>query len=343
LGRAAHTWRKDKIMDVDNWYYIFYADKETLEPIRLFQHGLSIRGSHATDYVFDFEEFGPTIDETAFYIPTYCHNISTGGPSKNARKHRFSNDISSLKQTNVSNFCPMIPTLNGTVPEEFSWRDHPGVLSMPRDQASCGSCWAQAAANAISSQFALRTNSTTHRAISVQQIVDCTWGLTNYACDGGETDQAFQFMIDNRTIIVPEDEYPYLGVAGKCQNTTHTNQVTKLGYVSKCWETPQKNEEQLKLALYQKGPIAVAILASLPSFSKYQGGLYDDPQCNSDAELDHCVLLTGWKKFGDDWAWEIQNSWSDTWGDHGYGYIRHGFDHDCGVTMNAFLPVIELY
>lgn len=339
LGRRCDSWKKSNIDDVENWFYIFYVDAETRFPVRLWQHGISIRSSHPTDYVFDIEDFGPTIDETQFLLPTNCHDISSGGPSKVTK---YADDISTkLGDTPFSTYCSPLPKLEGTVPEEFSWRNVPGILTMPRDQATCGSCWAQAAATSISAQFALA--GVNKSKISVAQINDCTWGHTNYGCKGGNTDEAFKFLADNKTILVPEEEYPYLGVVGKCQKINQDTTITKVGYVTDCYETPQRDEEQLKLALYQKGPLAVAILASLPSFTKYQGGVYNDPKCNSDAELDHCVLLTGWKKFGDDWAWEIQNSWSDTWGDKGYAYIKHGFANDCGITLNAFLPVVKVY
>jgi C1A family cysteine protease len=83
-------------------------------------------------------------------------------------------------------------------------------------------------------------------------------------------------------------------------------------------------------------------LASLDSFVNWQPDdtkPYYDPRCNSDAILDHVVLVTGWRTYASGvWGWEIENSWSDLWGDHGYGYIRGGLDEhgnrtDCGITL----------
>ncbi|KAH0787335.1 Clan CA, family C1, cathepsin L-like cysteine peptidase [Histomonas meleagridis] len=342
LGKKCHTWKKSNIENVANWYYMFYLDVDSNLPVRFFQHGLSIRHSHPTDYIFDVEDFGPITDESAFLLPTTCHNIESGGPSHhNPRK--FARDISLPPRSNsLSPYCTLLPKLSGTVPSEFSWRNVPGVVDLPRDQATCGSCWAQAAANAISSQLALRGLS--NHTISVAQINDCTWGHNNYGCEGGNTDEAYAFLSANKTILVPEDEYPYLGIVGKCQKVTKDSYNTKIGYVKGCYQVPQFDDEQLKLAVYQKGPLSVYILASLPTFTAYQGGdkPYFDEKCTAQAETDHVVLLTGWKKFGDDWAWEIQNSWSDFWGDNGYGYIQHG-DYDCGLTQSAFLPIVELY
>ena len=343
LGRKCHFWKKSLIENVSNWYYEFYLDISNQQPVRLYQHGISIRSSHPAEYIFDFEDFGPIIEESTFLLPSTCHNIASGGPTEQHTGH-YSYDISlPPRKQNLSKYCPVLPKLTGSVPNEFSWRQIEGILDPPRDQGTCGSCWAQASASSISAQFGL--HGVSNHTVSVSQINDCTWGHTNYGCQGGDVDEAFEFLKSNHTILVPEYEYPYLGVVGKCQNVTKDSYNTKLGYVTGCYQVPQYDEEQLKLAIYQKGPLAVYIIGSLPTFTSYQGGTepYTDSNCNSSAPLDHGVLLTGWKEFGDDWAWEIQNSWSDFWGDHGYAYIRHGTDYDCGITLGAFLPVVELY
>ena len=112
-----------------------------------------------------------------------------------------------------------------------------------------------------------------------------------------------------------------------------------------------KDDAALKKVVYGRGPVAVAILASLDSFVALppnQETPYYDPKCTEDATSDHVVLLTGWKTFPDgSWGWEIQNSWSDQWGTNGYGYIlgseRDGKKYNCGITNDAFMPEIELY
>ena len=341
LGRQCHCWRKSNIDNVSDWYYEFYVDISSQAPVRLYQYGVSIRSSHPTEYIFDFEDFGPTIDESTFLLPTTCHSISSGGPTTHTPRH-YDYDISlPPRLTDTSKYCPQLPTLSGTVPSEFSWRSVKGILDVPRDQATCGSCWAHATASSISAQFAML--GVDKHQVSVSQISDCTWGHTNYGCSGGDVDEALEFLKANSSILVPEEEYPYLGVVGKCHNVSKDSYNTKLGYVTGCYQIPEYNEEQLKLAIYRLGPLAVYIIGSLSTFVTYQGGLYSDSQCNSSAPLDHGVLLTGWKQFGDDWGWEIQNSWSDMWGDEGYAYIRHGADYDCGVMRYAFIPVVKLY
>ena len=355
LGRFCHVWTKKNVADNPRWFYKFYVDRDTLVPVRYWNSGRSIRHSHPTDYYFDIEEFGASVDPSVFVVtPSECRNSDTGGP---VREHMLGHDISGRKRarSKPSEKCPidesMVPKIDDKdLPASFTWRDFPGVLQMPRDQSNCGSCWAEGAANAISGQFSLLNNGTAGQA-SIQQIMDCTWGGINYACSGGETDDGYKIMVDQKMMIYSEKDYPYIGVAGYCQKWNKSMGYTPLGFVKRCWQVPMKDDAALKKVVYGRGPVAVAILASLDSFvglEPNQEKPYFDEKCTEDAVSDHVVLLTGWKTFPDgSWGWEIQNSWSDQWGTDGYGYIIgsevNGKKYNCGITNDAFMPEIELY
>jgi cathepsin L len=193
--------------------------------------------------------------------------------------------------------------------------------------------------------------------VSVQEIVDCTWGNGSYACLGGTVDDSWWHLIANQIPLYAESDYPYIGVGGICptmlKNKTYLH---PLGNITGCWQTPPDDDDFLKQTVYQFGPVSVSIKAGLDKFVLWQPGdgkrPYDDPDCNNSVPFDHCVLLTGWRSYEEKglWAWEIQNSWSDLWGDEGYGYIRGGVvdkatgvKHDCGVTNNAYLPDVVRY
>jgi hypothetical protein len=75
------------------------------------------------------------------------------------------------------------------------------VLQPPRDRAICGTRWAQPAA-----QFSLLANGS---QIPVQQIVDCTWGHSNYACQGGNAGDAYWWFINESIPSTPK--YRVLG------------------------------------------------------------------------------------------------------------------------------------
>ena len=47
--------------------------------------------------------------------------------------------------------------------------------------------------------------------MSQQELMDCSWGEGNNACDGGEDFRAYQFIMKNGGITTEEQYGPYLG------------------------------------------------------------------------------------------------------------------------------------
>ena len=89
--------------------------------------------------------------------------------------------------------------------------------------------------------------------------------------------------------------------------------------------------DTVKAALVSQGPISIGIDASLPTLSFYSHGVYDDPHCgNSEADLDHAVLLVGYASLQGTPVWIVKNSWSTYWGN--LGYVTFGINGNvCGV------------
>jgi C1A family cysteine protease len=163
--------------------------------------------------------------------------------------------------------------------------------------------------------------------------MDCTWDNNNTGCQGGEVDFAFTSMIHNNLFIAYESDYPYLGVSGMCMSDPQY--YTPAGTVDKCWKIARRTET-VKKALYKFGPLAISIGVT-ESMLLYNGGVFDDQTCSGALDdLDHSVVLTGWKVIDGKEAWEVKNSWSTWWGDNGYIYIQsENQEWNCGVTTDA--------
>lgn len=283
LGRMCHKWTK--VMKAENnWYYEFYVDEKSLEPVQYYQHGRSILGSHPAIYTYDITEFGPVVSKNEFIVPANCDDRDAPGPT------RFSHDISMPRTRKMpQQQCEVLKSKDAPAAEEvknideFSWKNYPNVLVRPRDQANCGSCWAQSAVEAISSQLSLKLNKPI--IASIQQMMDCTWeGKYNFACTGGDGYIAYDEMKKRNIPIALESEFPYLGVAGFCPS----NVTTAVGRVTNCYQfdfTDVTDKEDkinlLKTAVYKNGPLMVYMKAGFDDFVAYQNGRFNNDQCKN--------------------------------------------------------------
>ena len=75
-----------------------------------------------------------------------------------------------------------------------------------------GSCWAFSTAASVEAVNKIVSGELV--SLSKQELVDCDKAYNN-GCDGGLMDYAFEFITGNGGIDT-EDDYPYLGVDGKC-------------------------------------------------------------------------------------------------------------------------------
>jgi C1A family cysteine protease len=99
--------------------------------------------------------------------------------------------------------------------------------------------------------------------------------------------------------------------------------------------------DALKIALFENGPVTVAIDASQPSFSFYSNGVYYDENCgNQPDNLDHQVLAVGYGKMCGQDYWLIRNSWSTWWGNDGY-ILMSTKNNNCGVMTSPTYPLID--
>lgn len=95
---------------------------------------------------------------------------------------------------------------NGSVPASFDSRDQWGSCIHPiRDQASCGSCWAFGATEALSDRFCIASNGAIDVVLSPQDLVACD--TTDYGCGGGYLDHAWAYMTNPGVVTDSCDPY----------------------------------------------------------------------------------------------------------------------------------------
>lgn len=216
-----------------------------------------------------------------------------------------------------------------SIPSSFDWRNYGAVTSV-KNQGTCGDCWAFAAAANIEGQYYLKYGQLYN--FSEQQLLDCS--TANYGCNGGTAPLAYQY-IKSVGGLEAYNNYPYLGYQSTCQfqSSLVVAQVSAYAIIS-------TNESYMQQALYQYGPLAVALNANYLQF--YTSGILSvsNSLCTP-TDLNHAVLLVGYGTSASGYNyWIVKNSWGSTWGENGYFRILRGYG-TCGINLAVTTAILQ--
>eukprot|EP00658_Telonema_sp_P-2_P002935 TRINITY_DN1107_c0_g2_i2.p1 TRINITY_DN1107_c0_g2~~TRINITY_DN1107_c0_g2_i2.p1 ORF type:complete len:294 (-),score=98.66 TRINITY_DN1107_c0_g2_i2:334-1215(-) len=213
------------------------------------------------------------------------------------------------------------------LPASLDWRTKtPSVVTEPKNQGGCGSCWAFSTAETLESHIAIKTGKLL--TLSPQEYVSCAPNPDHCGGTGGcqGSTQILGFQYAMKAGITSESSYPYEGQTGTCAPSKIKPVAKITGYV----KIPTNNYTALMNSLVKEGPIAISADAS--SWQLYGGGVYNG---NCGTDIDHAIQLVGYgteKKSrmllgggggggGGDY-WLVRNSWGAGWGEKGYIRIQ---------------------
>ena len=224
------------------------------------------------------------------------------------------------------------------LPAAFDWRNVEGksYIGPVRDQGTCGSCYAFAAAATAEGAYNVATRRTNAAVadFSEQYLAFClgTHGPYSNAFDGcfGADYSYTELYALTVEGITTEAAMPYTGDDDQdCSQTGRPRTVfSGWGRVA-CLDVGA-----IKTAIITHGPVDAAVLTT-SAFDAYESGVFEDGQTscleeNADytcdyTPTDHAIALVGWND-GDATTpghWILRNSWGPDWGEAGYMRIAY--------------------
>ena len=311
--------------------------KIILSFIQLFNtiESLSVNSTYMDHYNNYIIEYGKVFDYDNFDV--FKNNLKFI-ETHNQKNESYKLEVNEFTDKKISSNNHFIRSENGKyqindsiiVPMNIDWRKK-GAVTHVKNQANCGSCWSFSATGSIEGINAINNGKLLN--ISEQQLIDCSTDYGNHGCEGGSMDLAFKYAIQNG--LCSEEEYPYTGEEGQCQDCKNVVNITSFQDIT------SNNEKALKRVVSQQ-PVSVAIQANTRSFQMYSSGIYSDLSCGN--QLDHGVLIVGYgyDLFHDMEYWIVKNSWGPQWGEDGYIRMERNIQDSsglCGIAMQPSIPI----
>ncbi|KAI0978887.1 hypothetical protein GJ496_001270 [Pomphorhynchus laevis] len=314
---------------------------ENEEIIKLWALYKNIHGGPFENETSSIQAFSANTNEILKHNFEYNAGLHTYRLGMNRYTHMFPSEFNTKMngfrkpEKRIASALIYKPAGYNTSDTEFSWFDE-SILTPIVDQDKTKSCYAFCAADALSSLNTLANRRLVQ--VSAQELIDCTDAFGNFGINGGSMDTCFQYVNEVKGLSAMKN-YKFTASNNQCQsNITRVDiPIESITYIN------EGNDDDLMDALINVGPIAVAIDANSPKFMSYRKGVYSNDLCSAE-NINHAVLLVGFgeTEFNDEIYryWIIKNSWTQNWGEGGYGKILRNYNNTCGISSYACFPVI---
>jgi cathepsin B len=195
-----------------------------------------------------------------------------------------------------------------------------GSIKTVNNQGQCGGCWAFSVTETLGDRFCSQLG--VNVVLSAQDLLSCDDQGEDKGCNGGFTEDGFDFISDNG--VKTASCAPFINeTEGFCR----TNCVSPSEAPTEYWcgfsQYIDSNITKIQAELFSHGSIS-AVFEVFEDFFQYKSGVYRHVT-GSYAGL-HAVTLMGWGTENGEDYWLVKNSWGYSFGLDGYFKIARGLE-----------------
>lgn len=237
--------------------------------------------------------------------------------------------------------------------EVMDWTEQLTTGKDIMEQGNCGSCWAVAAAGALTMHAEIASNKRFKKVLSPQNMLACTPNKMECGgqggCKGATAELAFEWLKNrgDKGGMYTVDDQEYTADDSGCSAPDASSFLqarTRASVTITGWKKLEENSAtEMMAALATAGPMVASIAAN--PIQSYSSGVIDT--CDSFV-VNHAVVMMG---YGHDHEhdmpyWNLKNSWGANWGEKGFFRIQRfatptgGKEEPCGYDMEPDKGVV---
>lgn len=209
------------------------------------------------------------------------------------------------------------------LPASFDMREQYGHCESVKavyDQGHCGGCWAFSVTSSLGDRFCMAGKDV---ILSVQDLLDCGHYGKCSGCNGGLTEDAFDYINDNG--VLSAECVPWADGDSTCRDGRCTSSADNTRYYSSWAQYISSDEAKIQAELSQHGSIT-ASFEVFQDFFAYESGVYS--HLEGDYAGLHAVTLMGWGSENGADYWLVKNSWGSDFGEAGFFRIKRGLKNN---------------